>query len=130
MTHAEGPRAQGFKDQGTYTPDNLLAGEYPRVARLITIAAGVDLAKGSVLGRITESGKFKLSAAADKDGSEHLDAILAENAPANDQEVQAVVYFSGEFNENALTLGKGHTLESIRADLRVKNIYLRKNQSA
>ena len=130
MTHAEGPKAQGFKDQGSYRPDNLLAGEYPRVARLVTIAAGVDLAKGSVLGRIPESGKFKLSAAADKDGSEKPDAILAEAALAASQEMQAVVYFSGEFNENALILGKGHTLESLRADLRAKNIYLRKNQSA
>jgi hypothetical protein len=122
--------AQGFKDQGSYTPDNLLAGEYPRVARLVTIAAGEDLSKGSVLGRITESGKFKLSASDSKDGSERPDAILAEAALAASQEIQAVVYFSGEFNENALTLGKGHTLENIRADLRTKNIYLRKNQKA
>ena len=123
-------RAQGFEDQGVYTPDNLLAGEYPRVARLVTIAEGADLRKGSVLGRIAESGKFKLSAATDKDGSEKPDAILAEAALAESQEIQAVVYFSGEFNEHALALGKGHTLESIRADLRAKNIYLRKNQPA
>ena len=130
MTHAEGPKAQGFKDQGTYTPDNLLAGEYPRVARLVSIAAGADLTKGSVLGRITESGKFKLSSAADKDGSEKPDAILAEAALADAQDVQAVVYFSGEFNEYALVLGEGHTLDAIRSALRVKNIFLRKNQKA
>ena len=123
-------QAAGFKDQGTYTPDNLLAGEYPRVARLVTIAAGADLAKGSVLGRITESGKFKLSAAADKDGTENPDAILAENVSAEAKEVQAVVYFSGEFNEHALTLGEGHTLDTLRPLLRVKNIFLRKNQKA
>ena len=123
-------QAAGFKDQGTYTPDNLLAGEYPRVARLVSIAKGTDLTKGSVLGRITDNGKFKLSASDNKDGSENPDAILAENAPASDQDVQAVVYFSGEFNEHALTLGEGHTLESIRTDLRAKNIFLRKNQKA
>ena len=130
MTQVSVTQAAGFKDQGTYTPDNLLAGEYPRVARLVTIASGTDLAKGSVLGRITESGKFKLSATADKDGSEKPDAILAEAALAESQEIQAVVYFSGEFNEHALTLGKGYILESIRADLRAKNIFLRKNQPA
>ena len=123
-------RTEGFKDQGTYVPDNLIAGEYPRVARLVTIAEGADLRKGSVLGRVTADGKFKLSASDSKDGSEKPDAILAENAPASDQDVQAVVYFSGEFNEYALTLGEGHTLDTLRPLLRAKNIFLRKNQKA
>ena len=123
-------QAAGFKDQGTYTPDNLLSGEYPRVSRLITIAAGADLKRGAVLGRVTGDGKFKLSSPDNKDGSEVPDAILAENVAAESQEVQAVVYFAGEFNENALVLGKGHTLDAIRPTLRAKNIFLRKNQPA
>ena len=121
-------KAEGFKDQGEYTPDNLLAGEYPRVERVVTIAAGADLAKGAVLGRITANGKFKLSASASLDGSQTPDAVLAEKANAADNDVQAVVYFSGEFNENALVLGAGHTLDSVRIALRAKNVYLRRNQ--
>lgn len=121
-------KAEGFKDQGEYAPDNLLAGEYPRVERVVTIAAGADLAKGAVLGRITANGKFKLSASASTDGSQTPDAVLAEKANAADNDVQAVVYFSGEFNENALVLGAGHTLDSVRIALRAKNVYLRRNQ--
>ena len=121
-------RAEGFTNQGDYTPDNLLAGEYPRIERLVTIAAGADLAKGAVLGRITASGKFKLSASASSDGSQTPDAILAEKASASGADVQAVVYFSGEFNENALTLGAGHTLDAVRLTLKAKSIYLRANQ--
>ena len=121
-------RAEGFTNQGDYTPDNLLAGEYPRIERLVTIAAGADLAKGAVLGRITASGKFKLSASASSDGSQAPDAILAEKASAAGADVQAVVYFSGEFNENALTLGAGHTLDAVRLTLKAKSIYLRANQ--
>lgn len=64
-------RAEGFKDQGDYTPDNLLAGEYPRIERVVTIAAGADLAKGAVLGQITASGKFKLSASGSSGGRKH-----------------------------------------------------------
>lgn len=120
--------AAGFTNQGEYTPCNLLAGEYPRVERVVTIAAGADLAKGAVLGRITANGKFKLSASASSDGSETPDAILAERANAATDDVQAVVYFSGEFNENALVLGAGHTLDSVRIALRAKNVYLRRNQ--
>ena len=121
-------KAEGFKDQGEYTPDNLLAGEYPRVERVVTIAVGADLAKGAVLGRITANGKFKLSASASADGSQTPDAILAEKANAAGGDVQAVVYFSGEFNEHALVLGAGHTLDSVRIALRAKNVYLRRNQ--
>lgn len=121
-------RAEGFTNQGDYTPDNLLAGEYPRIERLVTIAAGADLAKGAVLGRITASGKFKLSASASSDGSQTPDAILAEKASAAGADVQAVVYFSGEFNENALILGVGHTLDAVRLPLKAKSIYLRANQ--
>lgn len=121
-------RVEGFTNQGDYTPDNLLAGEYPRIERLVTIAAGADLAKGAVLGRITASGKFKLSASASSDGSQTPDAILAEKASAAGADVQAVVYFSGEFNENALILGVGHTLDAVRLTLKAKSIYLRANQ--
>ena len=122
--------AEGFTDQGSYTPDNLIAGEYPRVARVVTIASGANLAQGALLGKITASGKFKLSASAATDGSEVPDAILAEAANATAADVQAVVYFSGEFNESALSLGAGHTLASIKAGLRDRNIYLRTNQPA
>ena len=124
MTHAS-----GFTNQGEYKPCNLLAGEYPRIERIITIASGSNLAKGAVLGRITASGKFVLSAAGASDGSETPDAILAETVDASAEDKQAVVYFSGEFNENALQIGTGHTLESIRAVLRSKSIFLRSNQS-
>lgn len=122
--------AEGFTNQGSYTPDNLIAGEYPRVARVVTIASGANLAQGALLGKITASGKFKLSASAATDGSEVPDAILAEVANATAADVQAVVYFSGEFNESALSLGAGHTLASVKAGLRDRNIYLRTNQPA
>ena len=124
MTHAS-----GLTDQGEYKPCNLIAGEYPRIERIITIASGSALTKGSVLGRVTASGKFSLSASDANDGSETPDAILAEDVDASAEDKQAVVYFSGEFNETALTLGNGHTLESIRAGLRSKSLFLHKNQS-
>ncbi len=120
-----------FKTQGdSPTPDNLLAGEFPRVERLVTVASGADLAKGAVLGRITASGKYKLSASAAVDGSETPDAVLAEAANAASADVQAVVYFSGEFNENALVLGAGHTVDAVRLVLRAKSLFLRKNQKS
>jgi hypothetical protein len=122
--------ASGFTNQGTYQPDNLIAGEFPRVARKVTIGTGANLVAGAVLGKITASGKYILSASAAADGSQTPDAILGEDAAAASADVQAVVYFSGEFNELALTFGVGHTASSTRAGLKDKSIYLTTNQGA
>lgn len=123
-------RTEGFNKNGEYVPCNLLAGEFPRVERLVTIASGQNLTKGSVLGKITADGKYILSASAANNGSEVPDVILAEDIDATNAEAQAVVYFSGEFNTKALKLGAGHTIQSISAELRLRNITLRQNLSA
>jgi hypothetical protein len=120
----------GLTSQGSYSPDNLIAGEFPRVARKVTVATGANLVAGAVLGRITANGKYLLSASASSDGSQTPDAILAEDAAAAAADVQAVVYFTGEFNELALTFGAGHTADSTRIGLRGKSIFLTKNQGA
>ena len=122
--------ASGFSSQGTYSPDNLIAGEFPRVARKVTIGTGANLVAGAVLGKITATGKFILSASAAGDGSQAPDAILAEDAAAAAADKEAIVYFSGEFNELALTYGVGHTAASVRDTLRDKSILLTKNQGA
>lgn len=122
--------ASGFTSQGSYSPDNLIAGEFPRVARKVTVATGANLVAGAVLGKITASGKYILSASAAVDGSQAPDTILAEDAAAASADVEAIAYFSGEFNELALTYGAGHTASSVRDTLRDKSILLTKNQGA
>ena len=122
-------RAEGFTDQGAFTPDNLIAGEYPRIERLVTITGAATLTVGAVLGKITAVGKYQLSLSAAVDGSETPEAILAETVDTTGGDVEAVVYLAGEFNETALTLGAAHTLASIRDGLRDKSIFLRANQA-
>ena len=122
--------ASGFTNQGSYAPDNLLAGEFPRVTRKVTIATPANLLRGAVLGRITASGKYILSASAAADGSQTPEAILGEDTDASAGDKEAVAYLSGEFNELALTLGAGHTAASISLGLRNKSIFLTKNQGA
>ena len=109
--------------------DRLIAGDFPLMTRKVTIDTGV-LARGSVLGRITATGKFVLSAAAAGDGSEVPRAILAESVDATAADVEAIVYESGEFNEARVTLGAGHTIASVRDGLRDLGIYLRAPVSA
>ena len=51
----------GFNDEGRFEPDNLIAGEFPRIGRIVTITGDSTLVMGSVLGKITADGKYCLS---------------------------------------------------------------------
>ncbi len=105
--------------------DNLIAGELPRSTRNEVIAAGQDLKRGAVLGKITASGVFVLSAAAAGDGSQVPRAVLVHDVDATAGEKIAGVYRTGEFAEAHLILGAGHTIESIREQLADVGIFPR-----
>lgn len=122
--------ASGFTSQGQLYPENLISGEFPRITRKVIVGTGANLVAGSVLGKITATGKYILSASAAVDGSQVPEAVLAEDAAALSADVQAVAIFTGEINELVVTLGAGHTLASIRDGLRNKSIFLTKNQGA
>jgi hypothetical protein len=76
------------------------------------------------------SGKYLKSLAAAVDGSQAPDAILADDRDATSGDVEAMAYFDGFFAEQALTLGTGHTVASIREGLRAKGIHLIDAQEA
>lgn len=114
-----------FQTEGTYTPDSLLAGNaHLLVARKVTVLADQVLPRGAVLGAITASGKYVLSASAATDGSQTPDLILAEAVDATGGDASALAYERGDFNALAVTLGAGHTVASIREGLRAKGITL------
>lgn len=76
------------KTEGTHIGDVLLyeAPEfYSREA--VTIASGADLTAGAVLGKITASGKYALSAPGASDGSQTPVAVLLVDAAAASADV-------------------------------------------
>jgi len=112
-----------FKTEGVYTPDALIAGNaHLLVAKSVTIVSGQNLPRGAVLGKITTSGKYTLSASGANDGSQTPDLILAEAADASGGDKTALAYSRGDFAASALTLGTGHTAASITEALRAKGI--------
>lgn len=115
-----------MKTEGTYTPDSLIAGNaHLLIGRKVTIPAGAGfLPRGTVLGKITASGKYTKSASGASDGSQTPDLILAEDVDATSEDVDANAYARGDFNSNALTLGTGHTVASITEGLRAKGVTL------
>lgn len=111
-----------FSDS-TFNPDLLIAGGCA-LGKKVTLAAGQNLQRGAVLGKITASGKYILSAAAAGDGSQTPDLILAEPIDATGGDKDAMAYYQGHFNDSKVILGAGHTVASIWEGLRVKGIIL------
>lgn len=76
------------------------------------------------------SGKYKLSVAAAVDGSATPRAVLAEDVDATAADKEAMAYTTGDFAEEALTLGAGHTVASIRDALHDRGIFLKSTQES
>ena len=121
--------AEGVVNQGAFAPDNLIAGEFPRVTRIVIVTGAALLSRGAVLGQIDADGRFQLSDTSLTNGAETPEAILAEDVDATSGDVQAHVYLAGEFNAAALTFGPGHSLASILITFRERSIFLRSNQA-
>ncbi len=123
-TIGDNPQQPGIYAEA-YIPDQLIAGNAKLVTSTVTFVSGQVLARGSVVGLITASGKYALSLSASSDGSQSPVAIVADAVDASGGDVVGGVYLSGEFNENALTLGTGITLAAARAALRPLAIWIK-----
>ncbi|MCP4541394.1 MAG: head decoration protein [Chloroflexi bacterium] len=108
-----------------FTPENFIAGDFPRHTDTVTIASGENLTAGSVLGEVSADGKFKLSASAAGDGSEVPVAVLQTAVDASGGDRKAPVWFTGCLNEDALVFGAGHNKASAKPGLRVRCIFLK-----
>ena len=125
MAGAVGMTYASFGTEGTYSPDTLVAGNYELlVGRKVTVLTGQVITRGTVLGKITASGKYIKSILAAEDGSQVPDLILAEDVNATAADVTALAYARGDFSSNALTFGAGHTAVNTTEGLRAKGITL------
>lgn len=111
----------GATSQGTYTPDNLIAGHFPIATKQVTIKSGNNLVRGTVLeeGTAGDAGKFFAVTTAG-----NAKYILAEDVDATSADKVSVAYMSGQFNSRRVTLGTGPTLAAVTTALEAKNIYL------
>ena len=76
---------------------------YGPVLIALTIAAAANLVKGTVLGRISASGKLVAYASGNSDGSQNPVAVLMEDAAAASADVKAVAGFAGAYVEANMT---------------------------
>ena len=114
----------------TSSKDNLFSGTQaqPVNATSATVLSGEGvLARGSVLGRVTASGKLKLVDSSENDGSQNPYAVLAEAVDATNADAKAAVYLTGEFNKDALVFGGTDTASTHEAEARKIGIFFKEN---
>lgn len=99
--------------------------EFPQIDTTITLAVGQNLKRLAVLGQVTATGQWVLSAAAANDGSEVPRALLAFDVDATAEAKAAKAYVAGgRFVASALTIGAGHTVASVKAAFATRALFL------
>jgi len=116
----------------TYIPDQLIAGRFPIVTgQSITVAESALLARGTVMGQVTATGKYIKSVKTAVDGSQNPVGILADQADASAADVDNVaLYLTGEFNGNSLIFDASWSLATLKPALRPEGIFIRDVVSA
>ena len=105
---------------GTHTPDNLIAGDFPRITAWLDIPSG-NLRRGTV---VTAAGAVMATG-----GSPF--AVLTEDANATGGAVQVPVYLSGEFSRRHLIIQGDAALSATDvANMRLLNLYVKDTVAA
>lgn len=115
------------KTTESFEPDNLFAGwVQPVNSGSETIASGQGvLVRGTILGKLTASGKLAIVDSAQADGSQTIYAVLAEDVDATSEDVVTSVYYTGEYNKNELVFGGSDTADTHATKAREIGIFFK-----
>ncbi len=129
--YGENPCTPGV-EQDVFTPDQLIAGPLQRVTATVTFAQGAaaKYKRGTVVGKITASGKYTLCVATAADGSQVPIAITVDDIDATVADVTGGVYLMGEFNQNRMTFDPTWTIATLLPALRPLAIFLKDSVQA
>jgi len=98
--------------------DNLLAGSFPQITKVVTLLTGTDYKRGDVL-EVNVSGKaVKLA-----DGTK-AKYILAEDADATSSDVDALVYTTGQFHVSECDLNS-QAQADVEEALHLRSLFLK-----
>ena len=115
----------GLNKIAEYKPKAFFASDFPRETGEVVLAAGMFYPEGSVLGKVTASGKCTLAAAAASDGSQNLYGILAEDVDATDGDRTSIAYLTGCFAQQRLTYAAGNSADNFAAAGRTLSIFFK-----
>lgn len=113
-----------------FNKDNIFAASQvqPVVATAATVLSGEGvLARGSVMGKVTASGKLKLVDSTEDDGSQTPYGILADSVDATSADATGVIFLTGEFNSDALVFGGTDTAADHEVAARKIGLFFKTN---
>jgi hypothetical protein len=111
----------------TIEQDNLFAGSFPVETETAVLLSGQNVTRGTVLGKVTASGKLVIvNSAGTDDGRRAPYAIAAESVDATSGDKNILVYLSGTFNQSSMTFGGSDTIATHKDALRNLSIFTRK----
>lgn len=115
----------GYTQEAPLQIKALLSGGTYTVKK-VTILSGQNLVEGAIIGKVTASSKYKLSAAAAGDGSETPDLVTMYpvDASGGDKESMVLETCTQPLNKEALVVGAGLTVAGVREGLRAKGILI------
>ena len=116
--------------QAVFNPDQLISGPLQVVTDTGIIAKAGILKRGTILGKVTDSGEYVLSKTGAADGSEIPCAILADDVDTTDSSVSGGVYLMGEFNQNRIIHDESWTAADLKDALRKFSVFLRDSVQA
>ncbi|MCE2001489.1 head decoration protein [Enterobacter asburiae] len=120
--------APGMKS-ALFVPDQLIAGPL----QLVTdtgIITGSACKRGTVMGLVTATKKYKPCVKTAKDGSEHPCAILVDNVDATHSDQPGGLYLMGEFNQHRIIFDNSWTSAELKQALRPLAIFLKDSEQA
>ncbi|ENC9788859.1 head decoration protein [Klebsiella pneumoniae] len=116
-------------ESALFVPDQLIAGTLQLVTDTGIITGGT-YKRGTVLGVVTASGKYKLSVKTATDGSEKPAAILVDDVDASTTDQNGGLYLMGEFNQNRIIFDNSWAVPALKTALRPLAIFLKDSTQA
>jgi hypothetical protein len=112
---------------GNYTPDDLIAGDFPIVKEVIVVPSGTAaFARGTIL----DADGVPIRYAEDADGvpvkgAADADCVALEAVDASQADAPCIVALTGQFNQNKIA-APGVPVDALKTALRAKSIFLEK----
>ena len=97
---------------GSTKRDGLIAGNFPLVAKEITVTGPAEFKRGDVIGAIAAGG-YALADSTATDGSQNVVGIITDDTTAEaSANVVTTMYVKGEFNQRQLRFGGSDTVDN------------------
>lgn len=120
----------GITTIGRFDYGPLIAGDFPKAAFVVTLKAGQDYKRGSVLGFADATGQCSLVESGKSDGTQTPYAVLAEDVDAKDDDAIGTAYATGEFAREFLIFGGSDTYATHERAARNVCMFFRKTSTA